>query len=56
MYVSGGGIESYFAVLRYNGIAYPSNPSVQPKLTPCTKVKGIAIIADDITSSSGIEF
>lgn len=55
MNVSGGGIESFSALIRYDGTTYPSNPSIQPKVMPGTKVNGIAIIADDITKSPGIE-
>lgn len=55
MHVSGGGIESFSALIRYDGTTYPSNPSIQPKVMPGTKVNGIAIIADDITKSPGIE-
>ncbi|MTI69269.1 MAG: hypothetical protein FH751_03295 [Firmicutes bacterium] len=56
MYVSGGGIESFFSKIKYNGKTYPSNPSIQPKVKPGTKVDGIAIISDDITKNPGIEF
>lgn len=56
MKVSGGGIESFFAELKYDGKTYPSNPSVQPKIKPGTKVEGEAIIADDISKYLGIEF
>lgn len=56
MYVSGGGIESFLAELKYTATGYPSNPSVQPKLKSGTKVRGVAIIADDITTNPGIEF
>lgn len=49
MKVSGGGIESFFAELKYDGKTYPSNPSVQPKIKTGTKVEGEAIIADDIS-------
>ena len=55
MYVSGGGIESFFAQIKYDGTTYPSNPSIQPKIMPGTKLEGIGIIADDITKNSGIE-
>ena len=54
MYVTGGGIESFFAELKYNGTSYPGNPSVQPEVKPGTKVSGIAIIADDISKNPGI--
>lgn len=56
MYISGGGIESFFAQLKYTGSIYPSNPSIQPKIKPCTKVTGVAIIGDDITITPGIEY
>lgn len=55
MNVSGGGIESFFAELKYDGTTYPSNPSVQPKIKPGTKVEGVAIIVDDISKNPGIE-
>jgi len=51
MYVSGGGIESFFAWIKYDGMTYPSNPSIQPKVMAGTKLEGIAIIADDITKA-----
>ena len=49
MYVSGGGIESFFSQIKYDGTTYPSNPSIQPKIIPGTKLEGIAIIDDDIS-------
>lgn len=55
MNVSGGGIESFFALMQYNGTTYPSNPSIQPKIKPGTKLDGIAIISDDVTKNPGIE-
>ena len=55
MNVYGGGIESFFALIKYDGTTYPSNPSIQPKVNPGTKVKGIAIVADDISKNPGIE-
>lgn len=55
MYVAGGGIESFYARLKYNGTRYPANPSVQPKVEPGTKLSGKAIVADDISLNPGIE-
>ncbi|WP_345240528.1 tetratricopeptide repeat protein [Pontibacillus salipaludis] len=55
MNVYGGGIEPFFARLTYNGITYPGNPSVQPKVEPGTKLEGVAIVAHDLGESSGIE-
>ena len=55
MYVSGGGIESFFARIKYDGMTYRSNPSIQPKIMAGTKLEGHGIIADDITKNSGIE-
>lgn len=55
MYVSGGGIESFFAELKYDGEKYPSNPSIQPKVEKGTRLQGIAIIANDISKEKGIK-
>lgn len=55
MNVYGGGIESFFALLKYDGSTYPSNPSIQPKVESGTKVEGVAIIADDISKNTGIK-
>ncbi len=54
MYVSGGGIKSFYAWVKYDGKGYPMNPSIQPKVETGTKVDGVAIIADDISKSPGI--
>jgi len=55
MYVAGGGIESFYAWVKYDGTTYPANPSTQPRVEPGTKVDGIAIFADDITTNPGID-
>jgi tetratricopeptide (TPR) repeat protein len=55
MHVFGGGIESFFARVKYDGTTYPRNPSIQPKVEWDTKEDGIAIIADDITKNPGIK-
>ncbi|CAH2211924.1 hypothetical protein [Tepidibacter aestuarii] len=55
MYVSGGGIESFYAQMKFDGKTYPSNPSVQSEVKPGTKIEGKAIIANEITPNSGIE-
>ncbi|RBW67451.1 tetratricopeptide repeat protein [Bacillus taeanensis] len=54
MNVYGGGIVPFFARLKYDGTTYPSNPSIQPKVEPGTKLDGVAIVADDIGVSPGI--
>ncbi len=56
MYVSGGGIENFFAQVKYDEGKYPLNPSVQPKVESGTQVEGTAIIADDLTQNKGIAF
>lgn len=44
MPVQGGGIiNEHMAVLRFNGRAYPSNPSMAPKLGEKTAVLGMEI-------------
>lgn len=54
--VAGGGIKSFFAQMKFDGDSYPLNPSLQSEIKADTKVKGKAIIADDLSKSSGIEF
>jgi len=55
MYVAGGGIKIFYAILQYNGTTYPSNPSVQSKVKPGAKLSGKGIVADDITMNPGIK-
>lgn len=55
MYVSGGGIESFFAQIKFDGTTYPGNPSIQSKVEPGTKVEGMAIVADNIAKNPGME-
>lgn len=55
MYVSGGGVESFYAQMKFDGKTYPSNPSVQSEVKPGMKIEGKAIIANEITPTSGIE-
>lgn len=55
MNVYGGGIENFFALIKYDGTKYPSNPSIQPKVESGTKIDGIAIVADDIVKNPGIK-
>ena len=54
MYVSGGGIESFYAQMKFDGKTYPLNPSVQPEVKSGTKIEGKAIIAE-ATWDTGIE-
>lgn len=55
MYVTGGGIESGYHKLKFDGETYPSNPSVQP-IVEEDKMKGIGIINDRIDGDNGIVF
>ncbi|MEC3884265.1 hypothetical protein VKA52_11050 [Halobacillus sp. HZG1] len=55
MYVAGGGIEDFFAHIKFDGQTYPLNPSVQPIVASGTKVEGEAIVADDLAKSKGIQ-
>lgn len=45
--VSGGGAESSYNVMKFDGKAYPKNPSVAPLVEDGTVVSGQAIIAND---------
>lgn len=48
--VSGGGAKPQYSRLRFKGSAYPSNPSVQPAVTPNSTLTGIAVVADASSS------
>lgn len=56
MYVSGGGAKPLYHEMKFDGEKYPLNPSVQPIVEEGTKIKGTAIIADDMMKNFGIEF
>lgn len=47
-YVAGGGTQSGYRLLRYDGRSYPSTPSAQPGLANPTSVRGTAVIGDRI--------
>lgn len=52
--VSGGGAVAAYRVLRFNGSKYPSNPSVQPKVT-IAKGSLAAALCSDAESGQGLE-
>jgi hypothetical protein len=52
VYQSGGGAQSGYRVLRFNGKTYPSNPSTAPALPAKTVISGQAVIADEITADT----
>jgi hypothetical protein len=54
MYVAGGGIKPYYALLQFNDRKYPENPFVQPDVKQNSRIIGKALIADDVVSSRGI--
>ncbi|GKX27628.1 hypothetical protein SH1V18_01080 [Vallitalea longa] len=56
MDVYGGGINRFYAIMKYDGNSYPSNPSVEPRVERGTKVEGTAIIADDLLINKGLKF
>lgn len=56
MDVYGGGINRIYATMKYDGNSYPSNPSVEPRVRNGTKIKGTAIIADDLSINKGLKF
>lgn len=56
MYVSGGGANSGYVELKFDGNKYPSNPSIEPKFKSGKKVNGTAIISDDTSKVEGIQF
>ncbi len=48
LYVSGGGINSNYHIVSFDGQEYPSNPSLQPKLPTNSTVTGKALISEQI--------
>lgn len=54
MRVAGGGIEPFYAQLKFDGEKYPQNPSDQPEVEEDTVIEGTAIIADDRAKNSGL--
>ena len=49
LYVSGGGIDSNYHVVSFDGKKYPSNPSLQPTLPINSTVTGKALISERIS-------
>jgi hypothetical protein len=54
LYVAGGGAKPSYNVLKFDGSAYPRNPSTAPELPSGTIVSGAAIVADKISPEVGI--
>ncbi|RUS46854.1 hypothetical protein [Cohnella sp. AR92] len=53
--ISGGGIqEPVYKILKFNGINYPSNPTIEPELPAGARLEGKAILGDDSSLFSGI--
>ncbi|MEP0919661.1 hypothetical protein NC981_22795 [Leptolyngbya sp. DQ-M1] len=56
LFVGGGGGKPSYHSLKFDGSAYPSNPSTAPEVAPGTIVNGTAIVADQISPGVGIAF
>ncbi|WP_206756096.1 hypothetical protein [Phormidium sp. FACHB-592] len=54
LYVAGGGTKPSYNILKFDGSAYPPNPSTAPELPSGTIVSGTAIVADKISPEVGI--
>ncbi|WP_155814979.1 hypothetical protein [Bacillus coahuilensis] len=54
MYVSGGGVEGEYRLLRFSGSGYPSNPSIVEAIEE-DSIFGTGIISDTISSTSGLD-
>ena len=52
----GGGItRGYYVTLRFNGRAYPENPTVLPQMSSRARISGKAYIAnEDMSAGTGI--
>ena len=46
MEVYGGGIKSYFAVLKFDGKSYPENPTVEPALPKRSRAKFVEYLSE----------
>lgn len=55
MQVSDASLESSYVIMQYDGQGYPSNPSMLEKIEDGTSVKGLAIIANEVSRENGIE-
>jgi heat shock protein HslJ len=53
LYVSGGGSQGAYRVLRYTGRRYPDNPSVEPTVQANSRIIGRALISDRISATTG---
>ena len=53
MFVSGGGIEPYYSLLKFDGKIYPENPTVEPQIPKRRKVKGIEYLSGIETYETG---
>ncbi|MDQ4120754.1 MAG: hypothetical protein M3209_04835 [Acidobacteriota bacterium] len=55
--VGGGIIEGYYSVCRFNGRAYPENPTIKDEAPPLkTRVKGTEYLVGDASEKSGLSF
>jgi hypothetical protein len=55
--VGGGIINGYYSVCRFNGRAYPENPTINDEAPPLkTRVKGTEYLVGDAGENSGLDF
>ncbi len=52
--VGGGGAVKHYAQMKFDGSAYPVNPSTAPEVAPSSTVNGIAVMNDGMTAGGGI--
>lgn len=55
MQVSGGGAESSYVKMQFDGDNYPSNPSLAPELDESSAVIGTAILSNSVSIEDGLE-
>ena len=52
--VAGGGAAKHYAQMKFDGSAYPVNPSTAPEVAPNATVNGTAVMNDGMTAGGGI--
>lgn len=52
---SGGGIEAYYSLLKFNGKTYPTNPTIEPALPKKNKQEFVEYLSGIENYSTGLE-
>lgn len=55
MFVSGGGIKTYCAILKFNGKSYPENPTDEPAIPRTRRIEGVEYLSGIDRIDTGFE-